>query len=51
MEYVDARGNIVEPKERISGIICQRVNDLLPKETIHRFSLSSPKAPLMTHED
>ena len=43
--YVDSKGNEANPEEKIAGIICKRVG-----EVIHRFSLSNPKRPEFTAE-
>ncbi len=39
--YVNAKGDVVVPNEKIGGIICQEQDGT----ATHRFSLSNPKAP------
>jgi len=40
VEYVDSKGNVVTPNERIAGIICKKDG-----QVVHRFSLSNPNKP------
>ena len=46
VDYVDAKGDKTEPVEKIAGIICKKLG-----EVVHRFSLSSPNAPEYTLEE